>query len=1039
MKRTMGVIVLMAAILAPTDIPAQEDPVRGMGTPIDEILRRTDDWDHTLGPTGRRLFADRIEKALGVRARCGYIHGVPDFGDPIELAFRDAEGAVEAFHERTTWQPSHLEVEWRLGPPAAEGARSAPDGSIRVIERKFITDDDVLVDRVRVANRTSSPIAIEAVARSGLTPLLDRSRSRQIHLDLSEAANLAPCTGRRLFTDQGAPPFAWIEGEKALYLPSDAVTEPAAAASGGACLGGAFGAAEGHLALWAGVVPDFDDNKTARAVSIRYARAGEFPASFQLIVDNVDARAVEFPSTGGWGPKAEHWSTVHVPVGELKPGLHKFGLRAEKADSTIKVDGVFLLPGPGPAPNLPGSGRFPSGMKEQIVYLPGSIDYDGVRYMLPEQGLDTKPLFVALKGGIAGDRANRFPLSIEIDAPGKEPAVSWCHLLCLVAGPRGFGAKPGSGGAKPSAGIVFRFDNGGEETIPFPSVGERLAQGAAGTGPAANARAVWRFVALPRIADPCVQLSYLPPPGRFIDKIVLRKHDDPSPSPEVPVLLAVTTEIPPPTGRRPLHLGHKAFCGLPVTLALTGSEFVPIRDDRRGRILLRSLQIEPGGTEEFTLVLATDIKRRNAMTKARDWCAEGDPLRRHLERYTRWFDEFVPLFDCADRKMEYAWYLSWYRARHNMLWPQAPPLTAPVFYESLRGLDGPQVTARSTPHILSEMRWLRDKRFAVGQLRAHLRTPIGDGLFSDVRIDREAEPYLPHAIPAAALGVYHVHNEEQYLKEVLDILARNVDATLSAADSDGDGLPALAGDDFPGSGVERPDFAACLFASCQAMAEGYALLGNREKERAFRTKAERIREAVLDLLWDAEEKSFFALRAETNRPLGVRDAGGFWPFAMGLCDGNGPHGAAFRFLAAPGELQKPFPRLLDALGKARRGAPEQAPAAAPFEVYLDRHTDLTVEQAGTGPFCSRYNDLLLRFVGGLVPRSSGVALFRPVVGSLDHFRFSRLRYHGRELEIVWVRPGTHNPYADRPEGFTIVIDNEVVANEASLRPVMVKL
>ncbi len=1054
MNRTMWVFVFMAAVLAPSDSPAQERSPEGGAFRFDEVLRRDGHRDHTLGTTGRRLFADRIDEALGVRGLFGYVHAAPDFQNPFTLAFRDEQGALDAHHVRTTWQPSFLEVEWRL----------APGSSVKITERKFITDDDVIVDRVRVTNRSPSPISIEAVAKGGLTPLLDRSRSRQIHFDLSSAANLVPSPGRRLFTDPHAPPFAWVEGEDYIYRSRDSGIDPVASASGKACLGGGFGATEGHMALWVAIVPDFSEKDSeevkASSVCFRYARGLTDSACFRLIVDNDDALSIEFPPTGGWGKEKEHWSTLRVPAEGLTPGLHKIGLRAEKGDATIKVDGFFLLPRAGRVPLLPESARFPTGMDEQILYLPGSIDYDGVRYLLPDPGADMKPTLVALKGATEGDRAFDFPESIEIDAPEKKPGVAWCHLLCLLAGPRGYGEGP-------CATVDFCFDDGSKESVPFPIVSLRMEPGMASAS--IMRRSEWRFLVIPRINGPCVQLSYLPPPGRFIDKIVVRKEGSPDRSPEIPVLLAATSEVPPPTGRRPLHLGQKTFADIPVTLALTGSDFVPLRADGGERMLLRSIQLEPGASEEFSLVLATHVKTHDAMTKALDWTADPDPLRRHRETYRRWFDEFVPSFQCSDPYMEKAWFYRWWLARHCMLWPQAPPLSAPVFYESLHGDAAAMVTARSTPHIVSEVRWLRDKRFAVGQVRAHLRTPQGKGLFADVRVDGECAPYLPHSIPAAAIGVYHVHNEEQYLKEVLSLLSRNVDATLKATDGDGDNLPALsrraagelksqpsfaffdeAGNPPQDVALERPDFAAFVYASCQAVGEGYALLGDRDKERAYRQKAERIKQAVLGVLWNEEDRFFYSVRARDNVPARGREKSGYYPFSMGLCDGRQPYGEAFGFLADPEELHTPFPFLLDALGKLRRNRPARAPGEAFFEDYLQRATRLHFEEgdldrpmlrAGEGAdwFCSSYNDVLVRFVGGLVPGSGRVAQFRPVVDSLDHFRFSRLRYHGCDIEIVWVRPGTPNPYAGRPEGYTIMINGAVAANESSLRRVMVNL
>jgi len=1138
MRRILPALLLLAAAALPAAgqdesaaaLPAagQDESAAACSIPLDEALRRDGDRHRTLGPTGKRLFTERIEEAPGIQGVFSYLHATPGFRNPISLGFRDEDGALAAGHVRTVWRPSHLEVRWLL-----EGRGAG--GGIDVIERKFITEDDALVDRVRVVNGSGRPVSIEVVASGGMTPLPERFRSRQIHCDLSPAANVVPFPGRRLFTGRAAQTSVWVEGETPFFQQGSAGTDRKAAASGGGCLGSGFGAEKGHRALYVVVCPEVGDDADADAggaalcLGIRYARGLEGDALFGIEIDGRPAGTVVFAPTGGWGGNASHWRFARVRPEGLAPGLRRIALVPQRDGCCVNVDGFFVMPASVEPPPLPDAGRYPAGTEEQIAYLPGSVDYDGVRFLLPDPAAGPedgaaggsgpgsggaspsaapRPTLVALRGGIAGDPALAFPEEAVIAAPGTERAVETVHLLALVAGPRGF--APGA-----AAAFTFLFDDGSSETVPFPDVTDRIVREDGGrparaappaAGAAWNERAHWRFLALPLIGDPCVQLSYTPPPGRFVRSIRFHRESPATARPDVPVLLAATREIPPPSGRLPAYLGQKDFHGMPVSLALAGTEFAAVRTRDDGRVLVRSLQLEPGAAADFALVLSVDRRDDRAVLAAIEKASQPGLFEQHLGVYGKWFDDFTPRFDCSDPLLEKLWLYRWFLARHCMVRPEAPPLTAPVFYEGMHGGRSPAVTAFSTPHILAETRWLRDTRFAAGQVRAFLRTMDGSGLFGDVRIGGTSGRHGSHWIPAAAVDAYRVNGDRRFLMEVLYLLARNVDGTLAAFDEDGDGLPAprsrrdtgmerqpsfffFGGSDSTGpeARLERPDSAACAYASCAALAEGFALLGDREREERYGRLAEKVRAAALGTLFDGGDGFFYAARADDGVLAPCREAAGFYPFAMGLCPPREPYTRALDFLVDPDEFWTPFPPAAwarpgpggraanrtwngpawphaqsvaaEAMARALRSSAKTAVTPALFEEFLRRYARLHFEEgdpdrplirefhdgetgAGRGcadTFDSAFNDLLIRYMGGIVPGSRDALELFPIVRGLDRFRFRRILYHGRDVEIVWVRPGTKNPYAGRPEGYTVVVDGNIVSTQPSLKRVTVEL
>jgi hypothetical protein len=81
---------------------------------------------------------------------------------------------------------------------------------------------------------------------------------------------------------------------------------------------------------------------------------------------------------------------------------------------------------------------------------------------------------------------------------------------------------------------------------------------------------------------------------------------------------------------------------------------------------------------------------------------------------------------------------------------------------------------------------------------------------------------------------------------------------------------------------------------------------------------------------------------------------------------------------------------------------------------------------------STYNDLIIRHVAGLVPRTDDVIELWPLVDDLDHFRLEGVIYHGRRLDITWDRPDGDTVYPPTPEGFSLHVDGKLQINEPVL-------
>lgn len=80
-----------------------------------------------------------------------------------------------------------------------------------------------------------------------------------------------------------------------------------------------------------------------------------------------------------------------------------------------------------------------------------------------------------------------------------------------------------------------------------------------------------------------------------------------------------------------------------------------------------------------------------------------------------------------------------------------------------------------------------------------------------------------------------------------------------------------------------------------------------------------------------------------------------------------------------------------------------------------------------------YADLLIRFVGGVVPRGDETLEFHPLVDHFSSFRFRGIPYHGAILEIVWDAPDGIDAYGDGVEGYSVRRDGETLFTVRELK------
>jgi hypothetical protein len=250
-----------------------------------------------------------------------------------------------------------------------------------------------------------------------------------------------------------------------------------------------------------------------------------------------------------------------------------------------------------------------------------------------------------------------------------------------------------------------------------------------------------------------------------------------------------------------------------------------------------------------------------------------------------------------------------------------------------------------------------------------------------------------------------------------------------------------------------------MFGNAQALAAIARLAGKSELADEFAAKAATLRRLTQAALWNAEAQ-FFEVQLEDGSSANVREAIGFIPWYFKLPEPGRGYENAWKQFAHDSGFRAPFgnttaerrhpqfrshgvgtcewdgavwpfatSQTLTALANVLRDYPQQAVANRDYfdafltyvgshrmdgkpyiGEYLDEKTGAWLK--GNHPRSRWYNhstfaDLLISSVVGLRPRADDTVEVHPLLpaNTWDWFCLEGVRYHGRQLTILWDRDG----------------------------------
>ncbi|MEV4170535.1 Ig-like domain-containing protein [Nonomuraea sp. NPDC049709] len=508
-----------------------------------------------------------------------------------------------------------------------------------------------------------------------------------------------------------------------------------------------------------------------------------------------------------------------------------------------------------------------------------------------------------------------------------------------------------------------------------------------------------------------------------------------------------------------------------------------------------SVTVEPGRTVRTKVQMGfvtAELARSRSEYDGYKGRSPEQAVRRQLQDYNAWWAENLPYIDVPDENIKKFVYYRWWLMRFNFLDADIPgnDFQFPTSVEGALGYNNAIVL--TVPMFVQDLKYLRDPIYSYGPW-----VSAGEVSRNSKYTDNPGDPenwsnsYTQY-ISASALESYQIHGgQPSILRNLARYAEKDVYGQLDAYDSNGNGVIEYAWEAMTGNDADAVSFhyydranerleGAYVYANAMAAAQAYELSGDQAKAAEMRGVADKVRNGILTLLWDEQNKVFKHRDLQTGNLIPWKESNNYIPYATGLVPTDDPkYREALRLWADPAEYPI-FPAYTanqkDKAEAAAAGHPgsnnfSQINSTRNFQLFskaMRQYTTpyITAEQykqllywnawaqyvdgdtryPDANEFWANWNPqtktidyrswihhtilgssnwTVIEDVMGLRPRSDGKVELWPVDIGWDHFTVNGVNYRGSDLTIVWDKPGDGTKhYAGVPEGYSILVDGK---------------
>lgn len=456
-----------------------------------------------------------------------------------------------------------------------------------------------------------------------------------------------------------------------------------------------------------------------------------------------------------------------------------------------------------------------------------------------------------------------------------------------------------------------------------------------------------------------------------------------------------------------------------------------------------------------------------------------------------WLSKNIPLFDTPDSAIEKIYYFRWWSYRkHIKQTPEGHVITE--FITPANHAGKYNAISSGLGHQINEGRWLHDQQYIkdyinfwffidpkhkVQRFRA-FSSWVQDAVYDHYKVAMD-KPFLANLFPELDAD-YHKWEEDKQAEnkmfwqfDVRDAMEESISGSRTAKNI-------------------RPTINSYMYGNAKAMVAMAKLFGNDTLKNKYSAKADFLKKAVHEKLWD-DTASFFKVQYEKGGLCDAREAIGFIPWYFNL-----PYDKP--------KYAKQWDQILDTKGfnapwgltTAERRHPlfrthgsghgcEWDGAVWPYattqtlkglsnllteykhkgnmtkQVFYDElHKYAMSHQMYGKPYIGEYQDekngewlkgdhprsrfynhsgfadLIINDLIGLKPRADNTLEINPLLpqGQWDWFCLDRVSYHGKMLTILWDKDGSKY---GKGKGFRIFADGKEIAKSNKLKKITTKL
>lgn len=507
-------------------------------------------------------------------------------------------------------------------------------------------------------------------------------------------------------------------------------------------------------------------------------------------------------------------------------------------------------------------------------------------------------------------------------------------------------------------------------------------------------------------------------------------------------------------------------------------------------ILLILLHFKAAHSQQASVLSTDDLKKYVSEFNAQDKEEAVINLIPNAQSF-EWLSNNIPLFDCPDSAIKKVYYFRWWSYRkHIKQTPEGHVVTE--FITPVNHAGKYNAISSGLGHQINEGRWLHNQKYLKDYInfwffidpkhkvqRFHAFSSwIQDAVYDHYKVVLD-KPFLSRLLPELDVDYRKWEQEKQspnqmfWQFDVRDAMEESISGSRKDKNI-------------------RPTINSYMYGNAKALSEMAELFDNDTLERKYKAKANFLKKAVHEQLWD-DTASFFKVQYEKGGLCDAREAIGFIPWYFSLPKDKPRYAKQWDQLLDPNGFNAPW-----GLTTAERRHPlfrthgsghgcEWDGAVWPYattqtlkglsnlltdykhhgnmtksvfydefhkyamshqmngKIYIGEYQDEKTGEwlKGDNPRSKFYNhsgfaDLIISDLIGLKPRTDNILEINPLVpeGQWDWFCLDKVAYHGKMLTILWDKNGTKY---GKGKGFRVFADGKEIAKSDRLKKIKTKL